>query len=70
MSCEVQLALTITWDTATREFSEAVNALAANRIGTMSKDEYDRLRANVETARLASESARLAVERHCAEHGC
>ena len=39
-------------------------------MGRLLKDEFDRLNREVEQARLASETARLDLERHVSEHGC
>ena len=39
-------------------------------VGTAKKDDYERLYNYVEQARVRAEDARLALERHIAEHGC
>jgi hypothetical protein len=69
MSCKIQASLTEAWSNATSEFSSAIKALTVAHAG-MSEAEYRGLRAKAETARLASENARLLLELHRNEHGC
>jgi hypothetical protein len=54
---------------ATAVFSSRLTLLN-DRMGTSSRDEYERLRQQVDEARVGSEQARLALERHVADHGC
>jgi hypothetical protein len=53
---------------AADKYSAAVMQLHARL--SVSPKEYDRLRFAAEAVRLASEEARLALERHAASHGC
>lgn len=57
------------YDTAAAEFSRTVRVLN-QKMGVMSKEEYVRILRFSEQARIRSEQARLALERHVAEHGC
>jgi hypothetical protein len=54
---------------ATLAFSNAVQELR-RKIGTSPKDEYERLERFSNEARVISEQARLALERHIATHRC
>jgi hypothetical protein len=67
--CEERSRLLQAYNNATREFSDRVSALNA-RIGVTPKHEYDLLERAAEDARLRSEQARIAYERHVADHGC
>jgi hypothetical protein len=67
--CEERSRLLQAYNDATREFSDRVSALNA-RIGVTPKHEYDLLERASEDARLKSEQARIAYERHAADHGC
>ncbi len=57
------------YNDATREFSGRLPALN-DRIGVSPKHEYRLLERASEDARLKSEQARIAYERHVADHGC
>jgi hypothetical protein len=67
--CEERSRLLQAYNEATREFSDRVSALNA-RIGVTPKHEYDLMERASEDARLKSEQARIAYERHVADHGC
>jgi hypothetical protein len=67
--CEEKFRLLRAYNDATRGFSERVAALNA-KIGVTPKHEYDLLERGVEDARLTSEQARIAFERHVVDHGC
>jgi hypothetical protein len=69
VGCEEKSRLLQSYNDATREFSDKVSALNA-RIGVTPKHEYDLLERASEDARLKSEQARIAYERHVADHGC
>jgi hypothetical protein len=69
MACDEKVSLMKTYESATARFSEAVTELH-RKMGTVSKSEYERLSQAADEARLKSEAARLAVERHVAEHRC
>jgi|HubBroStandDraft_1064217.scaffolds.fasta_scaffold741691_1 hypothetical protein len=68
--CETKAALAEAWSTATRQLSDATNAMTFDRIGRMSKEDYVVLRSQAEQARLASENARVLLQLHREEHGC
>jgi hypothetical protein len=67
--CEHHRELLDLYRQAVSRFSATLEALKASQ-GTVSKQEHDRLYGYVEQARMASEQARLDLERHIAEHGC
>ena len=67
--CEEKGRLLQAYNDATREFSERVAAMNA-KIGITQKKDYELLERAVEDARLKSEQARIAYERHVADHGC
>lgn len=67
--CEEKNALLRRYDDATRDFSDRVGALNG-KIGVTQKREYESLERAVEDARLKSEQARIAYERHVADHCC
>ena len=69
MRCEVKFNLISDYEAATALFSEAVTELR-RKIGTSTKEEYDRLAWAANDARVKSEQARLALEHHVAEHRC
>lgn len=54
---------------ATVLFSQRLSDLN-DRIGTSTRAEYEALRRRVDTERVASEQARLALECHVADRGC
>jgi hypothetical protein len=70
MFCKIQVALTEEWYQATQEFSNAIRAMTASKIDTISWADYMLLRDEAEKARLASENARMLLELHRNEHGC
>ena len=59
-----------------RDYSVAVSdyqrafAVMSERVGMLKKGEYENIRSYIEKAREKSEDARLALDRHIAEHGC
>jgi hypothetical protein len=67
--CETKRQLLDAYQVATEAFARAVTVLN-DWAGTSSRDEYERLRAAVDEARLKSEAARLMLEGHVASHGC
>jgi hypothetical protein len=67
--CEQKERLVKEFAAAADEYSAAVARLQA-RTAISPKAEYERLRMAVEVARLGSEEARLALERHTASHDC
>jgi hypothetical protein len=58
------------WKTALRELSVALKAFSAAIHNNFPSADCDRLRAEVERARLASDNARLSLAMHRNEHGC
>jgi hypothetical protein len=69
MSCDEKGRLLKQYDDATLAFSNAVQKLR-RKIGTSPKDEYERVERFSNEARVISEQARLALERHIATHRC
>lgn len=69
MHCESKIRLISDYEAATALFSEAVTELR-QRMGTSTKEEYDQLAWAANDARVKSEQARLALEKHVAEHRC
>jgi hypothetical protein len=67
--CEHHRELLDMYQKAVSRFGATLEALRVSQ-GTISKQEYDRLYGYVEQARMASEQARLDLERHVAQHGC
>ena len=67
--CPQEARLVEVWDDATQWFSLAAAELTANsdKLGT---PEYERLRSNLEKARLAADNAREFLNIHRHEHGC
>ena len=68
-ACAEKANLLNEYDTAAAEFSRTVTVLN-RRMGVMTHDEYIRILQFSEQARIRSEQARLALERHVSEHGC
>ncbi len=54
---------------AVSDYSRATKVFETRK-GVVSKADYDRLRKFIEESRLKSEEYRIALEKHCAEHGC
>jgi len=69
MSCEEKTRLLREYESAAARFSSAVTELNA-RTPISSAAEYQRMKEAAEEARLKSEHARLALEKHTASHGC
>lgn len=69
MDCKEKARLVIDYDAKTASFSRAVTVFQG-KLATSAKEEYDRLQRRVDEARVESEGARLALERHISEHGC
>lgn len=67
--CDVKVGLAAQYEASTAVFSVAVSELR-RKVGTSSKEEYDRLGRLANDARVKSEQARLALESHIAEHRC
>ena len=67
--CIEKRRLVETYQQATARFSKQLTILNG-RLGTSPRDEYDELRSAVDTERVRSEQARLALEQHVADHGC
>lgn len=68
-ACEEKERLLRIYSFAISDYSRAVQVLQ-RRLGTISKEEYQKLRTFTEKTRELAEQTRLALERHCAEHGC
>ena len=69
MLCEEKNLMARDYDAATARFSEAVSELR-RKMGTSLKEDYERLARNCDDARMKSELARLAREKHIADHHC
>jgi hypothetical protein len=67
--CELKARLLKAYQAGTEEFSRAVTELQQLR-GKLQLDEYRRLQQSSEEARLKSEEARIALEKHITEHRC
>ena len=70
MSCKIQADLTEAWFAATEQFSAAIKAMTGTHIGKISNADFMVLRGAAETARLASENARVLLDLHRKDHGC
>jgi hypothetical protein len=66
--CEEKARLVRKYNVATAKFSETVKELH-RRMGASPKQEYARLMQISNEARVQSEQARLALEKHIAAHG-
>ena len=69
MRCEEKHQLIGLFKAGVSHYSAMVNDLNLTR-GKTSKHEYDRLVVQAEEARIASERARLALDRHIQKHNC
>ena len=69
MRCEEKTKLIKAYKVSVANYSTAVNDLNLTR-GKISKPEYDRLFLMSETARTASEEARLDLDRHTQKREC
>ena len=65
MYCSDREHLVARFETATREYSQAVQSLAGKRTR-----EFQLAYEETERLRVACEDARIAMERHSIEHGC
>lgn len=68
-TCEEMAGLLSAYTLAIGEYHRAYQLLNV-RSGVISRQEYDKLRKLAEQSREAAESARAALERHTAAHGC
>jgi hypothetical protein len=69
LSCKEKERLVIEYEATVGQFAEAVAELK-DKIGTLPKEEYQRLDRAADEHRMKSEQARLALEQHVAAHGC
>lgn len=69
MVCKEKTRLVNEYEMKTNKFAAVLTELH-QKMGTSLKAEYDRLQLLVDEARIQSEQARLALERHIAEHNC
>ena len=69
LPCSEQLRLMDAWGDKTREFSDALDSLRL-KMGTVSKQEYNRLKNHVEGHDWRPISARRVLEVHRNNHGC
>jgi hypothetical protein len=68
-ACEDRDRLTHIYQQASAKYNRALAALNW-KIGSITKQEYERLRSFTEEAHSKLEQARTALDRHIAEHGC
>jgi len=69
MNCDEKQRLLKVYEAATSQFSQAVTAWHS-KLGISAQEEYKKLRRTAEEARVESERARQALERHISSHGC
>jgi len=69
MPCKQQTLLLNVYRAKVTAYSASVNDLSVTR-GKIQIQEYERLLVVSDKARIASEAARLALDRHSKEHGC
>jgi hypothetical protein len=69
MTCEEKSRLVAEYEDATGKFAASVGELQ-RRMGTSTKEDYERLNRAADEARVKSEHARLALESHVAAHRC
>ena len=67
--CEERLRLEDQYRARTNEYSRSVDVLQ-KWLGMLKKQDYKEIREAMERARNGAERAKLALERHVAEHGC
>jgi hypothetical protein len=67
--CPKRIALRKIYDRTAAAYARSVQDLN-RRIGICSRDEYEILRLDSETARTDAEAARIALQTHVAEHQC
>lgn len=67
--CKEKTSLNSELERAATEYSDALRNLSI-QMAVVRKDVYEQLRLRADALRLRSERARLALERHIAEHGC
>ena len=68
-TCPKKRSLLLAWRAATQAYSEAVSELAEMLV-TVSADEYERLRKEIDRTRSLSADTRNGFELHVEEHGC
>lgn len=69
MACKEKTQLVNEYEMKTQKFAAVLTELQ-QKMGTSTKTEYTRLQLLVDEARVQLEQARLALERHIAEHKC
>jgi hypothetical protein len=69
MGCVEKLRLVDAYRKATEDLLTSLTDLH-RKMGTVEKDEYDRLRRITDDDRMKAEHARLEMERHIADHRC
>ena len=67
--CEERQRLRILYNAASKAHATAVNNVLVSR-GKTTQQEYERVRALADDAKMARNAARLALQRHAEEHGC
>ena len=68
-ACADKTALLLTYSDAAKKYCEAVTELH-ERIGIVSRTEFNHLHQTAEDNRLTVEAARTAMEDHIRRHGC
>lgn len=69
MPCEEKIRLLRDYSFALSDY-ERVSKLLNERTGVMAKEDYEGIRVFAAKAKKLAEEARLALDRHTAEHGC
>ena len=68
-SCPTKADLLVVWQNAAEAYSKAVTELT-QKIGVLSKAEYERLKKAAEIAHASSMKAQADLEAHIQDHGC
>ena len=68
-TCEEKDRLSRAYSFAASDYFRAVSLLS-KRTGVMRRQDYEEIRQYAEKMRTLVEQARIALERHIAEHGC
>jgi hypothetical protein len=67
--CKQKIGLVFNYTSVAKAYSDAVMELH-EKIGTVNRNEYDRLYGIAEDARISVDAARQEIESHVNMHGC